>query len=618
MTNRLSVFALSALLLAGSLFGADGSGPAAPKAQKRKPAAKEVAAQLDEMQKALAEQQQQIRQLRDEREQLQQSLQQTRQQLQEVQNAVADVQSKTQASGAASARNAEALNSLQTSFAGLKTTTATTVSTLQEEQKRVTELEHPTQIHFRGITITPGGFIEAAGIYRTHNENASVNSASGDYNIPLAGTTNAFLSEFRFDARQSRLSLLAEGKIGSVKATGYYEMDFLGAAPTANENQSNSFNLRQRQIWASAQFSDGLTFSGGQQWSLLTTNRKGIANRAEFIPLTINAQYIIGYDWARQPSFRIVKTFSNDISAAFAVENPSTVVNVQGVTVAPTSGSTAPIFGFNNSPNAQSPNGLFVLNYTSCSVPSGVLPSGTAAFCPTTGNGVSTNLAPDLVAKIAFDHWIHFEIKGIGRAFRDRFDGVTHDTFAGGGGFGLVAPVVKSKLDIIAEGLAGNGIGRYGSGGGTDITLRPANATYNAAIVPLRSYHFLAGPEIHLTPSLDIYAYGGEEYYERNFVAGTTAGYGSNLLNNANCAVEQTAGGAAPSCPNQTRYAWEATPGFWYRFYKGTSGTVQWGVQYSYSKRALWSGTGTTLFPAGFAPKGNDNQVYTSFRYYLP
>ena len=38
-------------------------------------------------------------------------------------------------------------------------------------EKYKEEIESPTAIHYRGITITPGGFIEAAGIYRTHNEN---------------------------------------------------------------------------------------------------------------------------------------------------------------------------------------------------------------------------------------------------------------------------------------------------------------------------------------------------------------------------------------------------------------------------------------------------------------
>src|SRR6266478_1984240 len=36
--------------------------------------------------------------------------------------------------------------------------------------------EEPAAIHFRGITLTPGGFFDATGIYRTHNENADVDS----------------------------------------------------------------------------------------------------------------------------------------------------------------------------------------------------------------------------------------------------------------------------------------------------------------------------------------------------------------------------------------------------------------------------------------------------------
>jgi hypothetical protein len=265
-------------------------------------------------------------------------------------------------------------------------------------------------------------------------------------------------------------------------------------------------------------------------------------------------------------------------------------VNVQGVSVGGTA-TLPPIFGFNNSPNAQSPNGNFSLSNT---------PGA---------NGVSTNLAPDLVAKATFEPgWGHYEIKGIARFFRDRFQRTNDKTVGGGVGIAAILPLVKSKLDLIAEAMGGNGIGRYGSGGGFDVTLRP-----DASIVPVRSYHGLAGPEVHVGKNLDLYAYGGWEYYQRTvyFVSPTTTvGYGSPLLNNTGCAVEPTTS-TVPSCPNQTRYAYELTPGFWYRFYKGSSGTVQWGIQYSYSKRALWPGTGG-------APTGTQNQVYTSFRYYLP
>jgi len=57
-------------------------------------------------------------------------------------------------------------------------------------------------------------------------------AASADINTPLTGIPypgNALskVAENQFTARQSRASLLVEGNVGSYKATGYYEGDFL-------------------------------------------------------------------------------------------------------------------------------------------------------------------------------------------------------------------------------------------------------------------------------------------------------------------------------------------------------------------------------------------------------
>ena len=58
------------------------------------------------------------------------------------------------------------------------------------------------------------------------------------------------MSEFYGSGRQSRISLLAQGKMDNVNMTGYVETDFLSAWVTSNNNQSNSYTLRQRQAWA--------------------------------------------------------------------------------------------------------------------------------------------------------------------------------------------------------------------------------------------------------------------------------------------------------------------------------------------------------------------------------
>jgi len=64
--------------------------------------------------------------------------------------------------------------------------------------------------------------------------------------------------------------MLAEGKIEHAKFSGYYETDFLSAAVTSNNRQSNSYSLRQRQFWGQAALDSGWTFTGGQMWRMRT------------------------------------------------------------------------------------------------------------------------------------------------------------------------------------------------------------------------------------------------------------------------------------------------------------------------------------------------------------
>jgi hypothetical protein len=44
----------------------------------------------------------------------------------------------------------------------------------QQSQKQIADLKHPTQLRFKGITITPGGFLEAAGIFNVSKELGAV------------------------------------------------------------------------------------------------------------------------------------------------------------------------------------------------------------------------------------------------------------------------------------------------------------------------------------------------------------------------------------------------------------------------------------------------------------
>src|SRR5262249_10903330 len=89
--------------------------------------------------------------------------------------------------------------------------------------------EGRTSFHYKGLTLTPGGFLEASLLVRTRNENADI--ANNFSAIPLNGSSNAKLSEFRGTPRNSEFSLLLQGAAGTTKLEGYVETDFLGAAP---------------------------------------------------------------------------------------------------------------------------------------------------------------------------------------------------------------------------------------------------------------------------------------------------------------------------------------------------------------------------------------------------
>ena len=82
-----------------------------------------------------------------------------------------------------------------------------------------------------GVKVTLGGFLAAEGVWRQRNETADMGSNFGAIPYPFSPMFNE--NEFRASARQSRISLKAEGQIDPYqKLWGYYEMDFLGVGTT--------------------------------------------------------------------------------------------------------------------------------------------------------------------------------------------------------------------------------------------------------------------------------------------------------------------------------------------------------------------------------------------------
>lgn len=442
-------------------------------------------------------------------------------------------------------------------------------------------------LRFKGITLSPIGFAAAEGVFRTHLLQADIGSS---YNaIPFDGTSQANLSEFRLTGRQSRIGFLADAPVGSNRVNGYWEADFLGVGISSNSNESNSYVLRIRQFFGQVTTPDKLTFAAGQMWSLMTMNKTGALPRSEAIPLTIEAQYAVGFNWERQASFRVVKT-DGAVTYAASVEEPQTT-------------------------------------FAARNAPANILVGTLGGSLLNATQNYSADASPDFVGKLAFDpkgmgHW---ELKAVGRVFRDRFvdptgvaGGTTNNfTFAGGVGFGIYYPVMSGGRDVVdlgLSGLAGKGIGRYGTAQLPDATVASDNS-----LDGIKAAQTLLYVEAHPTTQLDVYGYGGVEYDDRtDFVnsAGKGVGYGSPLNGNAGCTVEAIPTGpyspaTGTPCNADTRNIWQGNIGFWYRFWRGAAGTVQYGMQASYTKRNTWVGLGAQ-------PSGNDVMIFSSFRYVLP
>ena len=167
-----------------------------------------------------------------------------------------------------------------------------------------------------------GSFIAMEGAFRERNEASSGASDPPFSTIPLQNSPLYGENELRFSAQQSRIAFKASGDIDPTRhVKGYFETDFLGAGVTANSRESNSYNPRIRQAYFAYDDDNWHNhFSAGQMWSLLTQNRVGILNSTENVPLTIDAQYVAGFNWARQPAIRYVQDWGQIAWFAVAVE----------------------------------------------------------------------------------------------------------------------------------------------------------------------------------------------------------------------------------------------------------------------------------------------------------
>jgi hypothetical protein len=591
------------------------SEPAKPKAEAKPAAATPaadpaaIAEQLEELRQALQAQQQQIEALKAE-------LAKRDHQINEAKDAAASANAKASEAATSSAKAESTAVALNTTVADLKASNDSLKAEVAEAGGQDKSEQGPASFKYKGITITPGGFIEAATVYRTRGASADINTPFTG--IPFPNNALSRVSEFNATGRQSRLTFLFQGKADNATLTGYYEMDWLGACATSNNRQSNSYCQRQRQLWGQVAFPSGWALTGGQMWSLATETGSGMDNRTEMLPMTIDPQYSVGFTWARQYGFRATKNFNNKFWLGASVEDPQTTITTHNL-----------------------PTGIFT----------NALGNGGGLFNATDGTGYSLNASPDIILKAAAQPgWGHYEVFGIISRFRARIypcdlaagsfapgasctstaAGAFNDTRTGGGiGVNLRMPIVPNKkAEFGLHFLGGDGVGRYSSAQMPDVTTRP-----DGTLAPIRGGSFLGTLQFH-PGKFDVYFNYGAEYayrtaYTYTNLAGATVavGYGSPFFNNSGCenpeGVPPTNGsinspGTNGTCTGDLRNVQEATFGFWHQAYSGPKGGIRWGIQYSYLTKNTWSGNNNTPTTAGVNGKAVDNMLLTSFRYIIP
>lgn len=443
-------------------------------------------------------------------------------------------------------------------------------------------------------TVTLGGFLAMETLYRSRNQGSDIGSTFSG--IPFPSAPTAHTSETRFSARQSRLSLLMQGNASPDTHLAFYgEFDFMAGPGSANSNESNSYSPRIRNVYGTVDWGDeGVELLAGQNWSLLTLNSHGITPRNEVPPATIDAQYSVGFNWARQPQIRIVKNWDHQLWVAASIENPQTT--------------------FAGAPGNATLPGITAVNTI----------TGASEFDKAV-NSLSLNHVPDVIGKVAWEpemgggQPLHIEAFGLYRSFYNRIQ-VTSATNAlglpvgnnnsnvSGGGFGgsIAWSVFPKVLDLQITAMHGSGIGRYGSGQLPDVTIRP-----NGELAPIQETTALVGATWHATPMLDIYTYAGQEAQNpKYFNVATSAtvtthlGVGNPAVVTTGCATE---GG---TCAVNLQSEDQINGGFWWRIYQGKFGSFRFGGQYSYTKLHSFGGVGGVHAPT------DSSMFFTSIRYY--
>src|SRR6266568_4489147 len=250
--------------------------------------------------------------------------------------------------------------------------------------------ESPLQLRVGTAYITPVGFMDFTGVWRSHTGGSGIGTNFAG--IPYGTVFQNNLSEFRFSMQNSRIGFRVDATVKGAHAIGYMESDFLGNNPGNVAVSSNSNTLRSRLYWVDLR-KGAWEVLGGQTWSLITPGRTGISPLPGdlFFTQNIDVNYQLGLFWGRIPELRVVFQPSNKAAFAIALDSPEQYVGGSaggGLITLPSALNTSSTY-----------QGELNIGSNTLNVP---------------------NVAPDVIAKLALDpaKRVHFEVGGIERNFK--------------------------------------------------------------------------------------------------------------------------------------------------------------------------------------------------------
>jgi len=438
----------------------------------------------------------------------------------------------------------------------------------------------PLSIAIGNTQLTPFGFVDAT--YFTRSTNVGSGIGTNFLGIPYNNVPAGHLSETNFSAQNSRVGFRFDSTFMGAKVLGYFEADFL-FNNDANSFQitSNSAGFRMRNYFVDIQ-KDNFEVLAGQDWSMMTPNRRGISPLPSDIFYTqdMDTNYQLGLVWTRAPQFRFIAHPNENVAFGVALENPQQYIG---------GGSGAATTTLPANLNA---------------VLAGQFNSGQTS----TGD---PNWFPDIQAKAAFDGKMgskeeHVEFAGLVRGFRDYVPISTppaikgYNTAIGFGGEANANLELVKGFRLIINTYASDGGGRYIFGQSPDLVVLPTGA-----IAPLKSFSTVDGFEAQVSKKSLLYAYYGGVYITRYPVFDPTAA-GSTLKHPV------YVGYGYPGS-NSYRDGQEITGGLIQTFWKNPNyGALSLITQYSYLFKNPW------YIPTLGPKSAHTNMIYMDLRYTLP